>query len=58
MFQKRILSKPKWGGHKQLLGSGDRLPWSPRNDDPGTDPLEAKDRNARGQGPRTRALVF
>ena len=30
----------------------------PRTVFPKTDPLKAKDRNARGQGPRTQALVF
>ena len=30
----------------------------PRTALPRTDPLEAKDRNARGQGPRTQAQVF
>ena len=30
----------------------------PRTDLPRTDPLEAKDRNARGQGPRTQAQVL
>ena len=30
----------------------------PRTAFPRTDPLEAKDRNARGQGPRTQAQVF
>ena len=30
----------------------------PRTAFPSTDPLEAKDRNARGQGPRTQAQVF
>ena len=30
----------------------------PRTAFPRTDPLEAKDRNVRGQGPRTRAQLF
>ena len=39
---------------KKIRGQGQGQPFQ----FPRTEPLEAKDRNARGQGPRTQALAF
>ena len=44
-------------GHN-ARGQGHKKNPRPRIAPPRTDPLEAKDRNARGQGPRTQAQVF
>ena len=35
MFQKRILSKPKWGGAQAVVRGGARPPWPPRSDGTG-----------------------
>ena len=47
-------------GHKKIRGQGHKKNPKPRTAFPRTDPLEAKDRNARGQGQgsRTQAQVF
>ena len=54
--------KQRWSrGHKargQGQGHKKNPRPRPRTALPRTDPLEAKDKNARGQGPRTQAQVF
>ena len=52
----------RWSrGHKargQFQGQGHKKNPRPRTAFPRTDPLEAKDRNAQGLGPRTQLQVF
>ena len=52
--------KQRWSrGHKARgQGQGHKKNPRPRTAFPRTEPLEAKDRNARGQGPRTQPQVF
>ena len=59
----RCLNECKWQrrsrGHKARgQGQGHKKNPRPRTAVPRTDPIEAKDRNARGQGPRTQPQVF
>ena len=52
--------KDRGQGHKKIRGQGHKKNPRPRTAFPRTDPLEAKDRNARGQGRgrRTQPQVF
>ena len=59
MLQKKYFEQ-RWSRRHKARGQGQghkKIP-KPRTAFPRTDPLEAKDRNARGQGPRTQAQVF
>ena len=53
-------NKQRWSRGHEARGQGHKKNPRPRTALPRTDPLEAKDRNARGQGqgPRTQAQVF
>ena len=53
-------NKQRWSrGHEaRSQDQGHKKKTRPRTALPRTDPLEAKDRNARGQGPRTQGQVF
>ena len=55
-----VVYDQRWSrGHKARdQGQGHKRNQRPRTALPRTDPLEAKDMNARGQGPRTQAQVF
>ena len=49
--------KQRWSRGHKALGQGHKKHPRPRTAFPRTDPLEAKDRNARSQGPRTQPQV-
>ena len=55
-----VVYDQRWSrGHKARdQGQEHRRNPRPRTAPPRTDPIEAKDMNTRGQGPRTQALVF
>ena len=57
---KDIVNRQRWSrGHKARgQGQGHKKNPRPRTAFSRTDTLEAKDRNARGQGPRTQPQVF
>ena len=48
----------RWSRRHKARGQGHKKNPRPRTAFPRTDTLEAKDRNARGQGPRTQAQVL
>ena len=48
----------RWSRRHKARGQGHKKNPRPRTAFPTTDTLEAKDRNARGQGPRTQAQVL
>ena len=59
-WSRRLKARSQGQEHKKIRGQGHKKNPKPRTAFPRTDPLEAKDRNARGQslGPRTQAQVF
>ena len=48
----------RWSRGQKARGQGHKKNPRPRTAFPRTDPLKAKDRNARGQGPKTQPQVF